>query len=238
MRLKKQRAAARARGEKENGLAYNVHMRVKLLKTRLLEFVPERFEYVLYVDSDMVIGQPLAPFLLYALSTMLDARRLPPASGAAHAPNKKTVLSLFPDIGLSTAPYHTGVMFLSRSKSRHLLSRWATDISSGAFRRDQHALAHTVKALKAKQRMVLLPVSASTRFFTFVNGTVFASMQPYTFLHATMYRLTQPARFGFTHEQARRYYTDVMHAEYLYDFIEDDVKKQQESAMATKKVTG
>jgi hypothetical protein len=31
-------------------LSRNIHMKVKLLKTQLLQYVPEVFEYVLYVD--------------------------------------------------------------------------------------------------------------------------------------------------------------------------------------------
>ena len=33
-----------------SGIARNIHMKVKLLKTQLLQYVPEVFEYVLYVD--------------------------------------------------------------------------------------------------------------------------------------------------------------------------------------------
>jgi hypothetical protein len=35
---------------KARGKASNVHMRVKLLKTQLLQLLPVRFEYVLYLD--------------------------------------------------------------------------------------------------------------------------------------------------------------------------------------------
>lgn len=104
------------------------------------------------------------------------------------------MLAVFPDIGLSEAPYHTGVMFLSRTKSRHLLSRWRLDIASGHYKRDQWALVKSVNTLHAKRRMSLLSTARDDRFFTFVNGDLFRSMEPYTFVHATMYRLTQPKR--------------------------------------------
>ena len=56
-REKMARAAAKARGEKPKGLESNVHMRVKLLKTQLLDLVPQHYEYVLYIDSDILLGQ-------------------------------------------------------------------------------------------------------------------------------------------------------------------------------------
>ena len=42
-REKMARAAAKARGEKPKGLESNVHMRVKLLKTQLLDLVPQHY---------------------------------------------------------------------------------------------------------------------------------------------------------------------------------------------------
>lgn len=49
-RQKLEHQRKKAAGIKEEGLANNVHMRVKLLKTRLLDFVPSNYEYILYVD--------------------------------------------------------------------------------------------------------------------------------------------------------------------------------------------
>ena len=50
----KQKLARAVERAKNNGtepvLANNIHMRVKLLKTKLLKLVPSQYEYVLYVD--------------------------------------------------------------------------------------------------------------------------------------------------------------------------------------------
>ncbi len=215
-----------------DGLANNVHMRVKLLKTELLQMLPTQFEYALYLDSDMVIGQALKPFLTQAIQSMLDVTIRPRDVDNPHVPNKKTVLALFRDVGISGAPYHTGVMFMSRKKSRRLFEEWAAEMLTGKYTRDQHALAATVRRTRQTEFMHLLPTDGpGTRFFSFVSGNLFRSMQPYTFVHATVYRLTQPDRFGFTHEQARTYYRQVLRADYLYDFLDDNIKhllEQQE----------
>ena len=62
-------------------------------------------------------------------------------------------------------------MFLSRTNSAPLLRRWEAAIESGDYRRDQWALRHTVAAMRAAPRVVLLPVNARSRYFTFINGT-------------------------------------------------------------------
>lgn len=228
-----------ARGGSGGALANNIHMRVKLLKTELLKLLPTQFEYALYVDSDMVIGQPLKPFLLRALRSMLDPSRPPRDFDNPHLPNLPTVMTLFKDIGLSTAPYHTGVVFISRKCSNRFLALWASTILTGEFKRDQQALAVTVAAHQLAGNMHLLPTDGeNTRFFTFVNGTVFRSMRPYTFVHATMYRLTQPEVFGFTHDEARDYYRNILHSDYLYDFLDQTAKKQLEKQEVPKKQQG
>lgn len=235
MRQKIERAKA---GSDAGGapLANNVHMRVKLLKTDLLKLLPTQFEYALYVDSDMVIGQPLKPFLLHALRSMLDPSKPPRDIDNPHMPNLPTVMTLFPDIGRSTAPYHTGVVFLSRKCSNRFLTKWADTILTGAYKRDQSALAVAVEKHGVAENIHLLPTDGDeTRFFTFVNGSVFRSLQPYTFVHATMYRLTQPKEFGFTHDEAREYYRKVLSADYLYDFLDTTVKKQLEAQEVPKK---
>jgi hypothetical protein len=226
----------RSRANGTSPLANNVHMRVKLLKTELLKLLPTQFEYALYVDSDMVIGQPLKPFLLHALRSMLDPSKPPRDVDNPHLPNLPTVMTLFPDIGRSTAPYHTGVVFLSRKCSNRFLRKWADTILTGIYKRDQSALAVAVERHGQADNMYLLPTDGEeTRFFAFVNGSVFRSLQPYTFVHATMYRLTQPEVFGFTHDEAREYYRRVLGADYLYDFLDTSVKKQLEQQEVPKK---
>jgi hypothetical protein len=94
----------------------------------------------------MVIGQSLKPFLDHALQTMINVNITARSNAAAFDANRPTVIALFADIGISTSPYHTGVMLLSRKKSRALLTRWASDIGSGQYTRDQRALVASVEA--------------------------------------------------------------------------------------------
>lgn len=236
-RQKIARAAAAANASAVDGLANNVHMRVKLLKTELLRLVPTQFEYVLYVDSDMVIGEPLRPFLELAVCSMLNFTQHALDADFPVTPNRPTALSLFRDIGLSSAPYHTGVVFMSRKNSPRLLERWSATMMTGKYSRDQQALAVTVQEQALGGAMHLLPTetSAGGRYFAFVNGTVFRNLRPYTFLHATMYRLTQPTVFGFTHDDARLYYRRVLHADYIYDFLDTNAKQALEKQEARKK---
>lgn len=237
----RQKLARQADASRAGGLANNVHMRVKLLKTQLFQLLPTQFEFALYVDSDMVIGQPLRPFLERCIASMVDMRVKPLDADFPFTPNTPTVVALFPDIGKSTAPYHTGVMFMSRKRSRFLLEQWAAHIETGTYNRDQTALAVTVQEGALANFVHLLPTeTASERFFAFVNGTVFRSLQPYTFVHATMYRLTQPVVFGFSHDEARNYYRRVLNAAYLYDFLDAGAKEQlekQEAIVHKKKQT-
>lgn len=236
LRQKIARAAA-ASNASVDGLANNLHMRVKLLKTELLQLVPTQFEFVLYVDSDMVIGEPLRPFLELALRSVLDFTQHALDVDFPVTPNRPTALSLFRDIGLSSAPYHTGVVFMSRKGSRHLLEQWSATMQTGKYSRDQQALAVTVQERALEAAMHLLPTETSDggRYFAFVNGTVFRNLRPYTFIHATMYRLTQPTVFGFTHDDARLYYRRVLNADYIYDFLDTKAKEALEKQEARKK---
>ena len=97
-------------------------MRVKLLKARLFNMIPQ-YEYVLYVDSDVLFGAPLRPFLRVCLRALLA---------------REALLALFPDIGISKAPYHTGVLFMHRQRSAALLRGWEQRIASGKFKKGIH----------------------------------------------------------------------------------------------------
>lgn len=71
----------------------NPGMAVRFVKSQLLDLLPSKHEYVLYVDSDMVVGTALGPMLCASLRAYIDPK-LPFDS----APTTSGVLAVFPYI--------------------------------------------------------------------------------------------------------------------------------------------
>jgi hypothetical protein len=174
-------------------------LEIKWLKTRLFDFIP-RHDYVIFMDSDMLIGQPLQPFVDHCL-----AKRRSPAT------NADSVLTLFTDIGNTASLYHTGVIWLSREHSRDLLKAWGTTISQGIFPSDQRAIEHSVNLLEVAPRVAFITIDDDTRFFAFINGTCVERNKPYTFMHTTSYRLANGEKFGFTNVTLTQHFESAYH---------------------------
>jgi len=187
----------------------NAHMRVKLVKTQLLRLLrSQQCRQILWIDSDVVIGAPLSPIYDQCAALLRAGQHQ---------------LALYPDIGVSKAPYHTGVVCMHDGVSDALLTRWAELIAGGTFRRDQWALAETVKGKRNPLQIGLLPLhSKDGNHFTFMNGTVFASTDAYTFLHATHYRMLDPPRWNYTTASATEYYRHILGVPFDYTFLEDE----------------
>ena len=186
----------------------NAHMRVKLVKTQLVRLLRSQgCTQVLWIDSDIVIGGPLSDIYQQCAGVLRAGHQL----------------ALYPDIGVSKAPYHTGVVCMHDGTSDELLATWAKLIAGGTFRRDQWALADTVKGRRNPLSIGLLPLQTGpTHHFTFMNGTVFSSSFPFTFLHATHYRMLDPARWNYTRATASKYYEQVLGVPFDYAFLEDE----------------
>lgn len=175
-------------------------LEIKWLKTRLFSFIP-RHDYVIFMDSDMLIGQPLQPFVDHCL-----AKRSSPAGD--------TVLTLFTDIGNTASLYHTGVIWLSREHSGELLKAWGTTISQGFLPSDQRAIEHSVNLLDLANRVAFITIDDETRFFAFINGTCVDRNKPYTFMHTTSYRLANGEKFGFTNVTLTNHFVSAYHTQW------------------------
>lgn len=160
-------------------------LEIKWLKTRLFEFIP-RHPYVIFMDSDMLIGQDLTPFVKHCIG-----KQRTPAG-------KNAIVTLFTDIGNTASLYHTGVIWLSRNHSQPLLDKWGSTIRQGIFPSDQRAIEHSVNYLQVADRVSFIDIDDETRFFAFINGTCVERGVPYTFMHTTSYRLASGDKFGFT----------------------------------------
>ena len=128
----------------------------KLLKTSILEWVPAR--RVLYLDVDVLVGGPIAPFL-----------------AAIDGFWREHTIALFRERS-TPEPFHCGLFAVDRDVSGDLLARWRAGLGPDR-RRDQVAFAAAARQGDVQlldDRFLHFPTPASYR-----NGT------RATFVHVT-----------------------------------------------------
>lgn len=131
-------------------------MQIKWLKSKVFELVPPEYEFLIFMDSDIFIGQSLVPFV--------------DISSKAFVGND-SIIALFRDIGHTGSPYHTGVVVLSRTTSPPLVAQWGANIMLGTFGSDQRAIEAAIDTLDGRDQVAMLPVEREHGFFSFVDGT-------------------------------------------------------------------
>jgi len=171
-------------------------LEIKWLKTKLFEFIPDH-QYVIFMDSDMLIGQSMESFIR-------TCKRLKKQKGG------DAIVTLFVDIGNTGSPYHTGVIWFNRMTSIPLLSVWGVTISKGIFTSDQRAIEYSINELDVADRVAFIPIDDKTKLFCFINGTVVDQKLPYTFIHTTSYRLFNGEKFHFTNETLAEYFGETI----------------------------
>ena len=166
-------------------------LRIKWLKSKLFEVVPREYEYVVFMDSDIFIGQALQPVLDRAIAGV----------------SRDSIVSLFRDVGHTGSPYHTGIVVFSRKNSQALVKKWGENIMLGTFGSDQRAIEDAVIQLDGASKVHFLPAERADGYFAFIDGKLFASptLTP-TFIHATSYRITHGKLYGFTNRTAKYYF--------------------------------
>lgn len=110
-------------------------MAIHQYKTLILENIP--YEYITYIDADILIGGPLTKWLNEAMK-----------ESAAHP------IVLFWDYGSTGHFYHGGLFLVSRRVAKPLLTRWRRLIWIGRYSRDQKALK---KAIKGENDVCIMP---------------------------------------------------------------------------------
>jgi len=100
-------------------------VRAKLVKMKLLEYVPVEFDEILYLDADIVIGMPIE-YCIEVIRSQMSPR---------------SVIGMFPEpYGLVRGePFHSGVIWIIRGKSDEYLRKWYVLFSTGKYKRDQTA---------------------------------------------------------------------------------------------------
>ena len=96
-------------------------LQIKWLKSKVFELIPLEYQYLIFMDSDIFIGQPLQPFADIAMQALA-----PPS-----------MLALFTDIGHTGSLYHTGVVVLSRQRSPPLI-----EVRNARVRRQRARISH------------------------------------------------------------------------------------------------
>ena len=175
---------------------------IKWLKTQLFRLVPPRVRHALYVDADIVVTRDIR-LLIAQLAG--QHRHLQPA--------RRFGVALWPDFGNSGMPYHTGALWLDRTRSATVLSQWQSVILAGFQKSDQRCLNETLATRyeEAERDRLLRLLSPSARHFAFLNGTVMAeSLDRYTLVHATWYRLTHAEKLGFNRRAYKLFLRDVV----------------------------
>ena len=125
-------------------------MKVRMVKSQLLELVPASFDYVLYVDSDMLFGARVRPLLCSML--------------AAYTQHADTQFAVYPyktdKVSHATAAeYHGGVFLAHRRRSAAVLHEWGERIRLDGYEHDQHALVVAVN------KYLLFALIHTHRFF-------------------------------------------------------------------------
>jgi hypothetical protein len=175
-------------------------MQIKMLKTRLFEFVPSSVTWILYLDADVILGLPI----MHCCNALLYQFKQ----------NATTSAVAFAE-GRETERYHSGVMLLHRNSSTKLLATWATAINSSRFNRDQEALTFAVDSIQAN--VAIVPNVLEHPILSVMTGKFLREMRPACFVHYTLFRQTNPRKFGFTHAEGRFYFNQILRIDYLPD---------------------
>jgi len=101
-------------------------MGAKQYKTFMNACIP--YDYILYIDVDIVVGKPLGPWIKKAKEAALS-----------HS------LVLFWDTASVGHFYHSGVILVKRDVSPDFMRRWRRKIWFGRVNRDQKALIRSVR---------------------------------------------------------------------------------------------
>ncbi|GAB3680688.1 hypothetical protein [Salinisphaera aquimarina] len=96
-------------------------MVAKTCKTFLFDWVPCR--RILYVDADIVCGEPIQRWFDDAIALQ-----------------ENTPTLFYPDPGDRNLPLHGGLILMDRARSAPLFRQWRQQLASGRFRQDQEAL--------------------------------------------------------------------------------------------------
>lgn len=107
----------------------NADVDFKRHKMRLLQLLPASVEVVLYVDADVLVARPLAPFL---------REHAPRLRAGGHL---RTQMLMFPEIGgRSGLPWHGGIFMLRRGVSEPCLAMWEASLIAAARAQPQERL--------------------------------------------------------------------------------------------------
>jgi hypothetical protein len=169
----------------------------KRFKTLLLEYVNEQpslssFSHVLYLDVDIVVANPLEPFLTRLLLLRRHTRPppLPPLTPAlldnndtASSSSSSSYMSLFPDCPTCAKNiFNSGILWLHRDHSKGCLHEWRTFMDESPHTTRDQSTLRKVKRYSA-ERCHLVPIQPKSdclypnwrdmRLFLHTNSTVF-----------------------------------------------------------------
>ena len=124
---------------------------IKTLKPLLHQWLRE--PRLLFLDADVLVARPLAPWLVESLPAL-----------------ESTPVLTFPDVKPVPGSYHTGVLLSSRERALPLMRRWRRTLRSGRFHIDQGAL----KSIEDASQLGYFPGHS----FAYLNQCIDAPLQP------------------------------------------------------------
>mgnify|MGYP001281937961 CR=1 FL=1 len=136
----------------------------KTCKTYLYRWIPKR--YILYVDADIIIGQPIVDWCRNALNGLSGHSAL-----------------FYRDFGSRDMPYHGGLILMDSTRCAALFDRWRQQLNSGRFFKDQEAL----KRIVLPSEIDFFPQSG----LCFPDHKMIAEQRTACFVHLTRERYTQ-----------------------------------------------
>jgi len=156
-------------------------IKIKAIKTEIFSYLPKDIETVMYLDSDVVVTQPLDNFL----SDLALAEH----SWTAQHFGKHWEMAMFPDreshtfgVCLKCNEWHTGVMIMKRGPSNSCLKAWGQELNSKTYGRDQHAFEQ-VRASGACKDILSLPAGHLLFMKDLLSVAVLPNLR--TFAHYT-----------------------------------------------------
>ncbi|MES1926321.1 hypothetical protein [Salinisphaera sp. T31B1] len=153
-------------------------MVAKTCKTFLCDWVPRT--RILYVDADIVVGEPIKPWFDRSMARHADTPTL-----------------FYHDPGERKLPFHGGLILMDRQRSRALFHDWRRQLASGRFRQDQEALLTIADAYDVgyfPEGGILFPTEQAIE-----------QAQRACFVHITRHRYRM-----LGHERLRHYLEDVL----------------------------
>jgi hypothetical protein len=180
------------------------YMKYKRFKTQLFDLLPialQQLEYLVYLDVDIVIGEPIVDFLDRALpllpSPSSDSSSSSSSSSSVNNINNNNAWLFFQEQGGHPAKtkanskqwtlFHGGVFVIHREKSRACLHEWQIRFDVDTFPNDQTALLDLLYENKHNHDCTVgeLP---SEHLMMPTKGTV-TNGETRTFIHFTHPRL-------------------------------------------------